>query len=101
MGRAHPFLLRRAAAQHGRLLSQRVAVSNFDSVFRVVRAGLAISVVPVEVARRYAEVHGLAVMPLTDPWARRRFAVCMRSAAALPAAAELVMAYLVERGARH
>ena len=42
---------------------------------RVVRAGLAISVVPAEVARRFADAFGLRLMPLTDDWARRRFAI--------------------------
>ncbi|MCK9513485.1 MAG: LysR family transcriptional regulator [Pigmentiphaga sp.] len=93
-------MLRRAAAEAGRLFSQRVTVSNFDSVFRVVHAGLAVSVVPAGVAQRYAEIHGLAVAPLTDAWASRRFAVCMRSVAALGPAEALMLAFLVDRQGR-
>ena len=47
-------MLQRAAAQLGRKLNQRVVVSNFEAALRVVRAGLAISLVPLEVAEIYA-----------------------------------------------
>ena len=84
----------RAAAQAGRLLVQRVTVSNLDSMLRVVQAGLAISVVPLEAALAYAEARQLAVVPLADAWAQRRFAVCLREEQPLPAAAELVAEWL-------
>ncbi|MBU4609627.1 LysR family transcriptional regulator [Achromobacter sp. GG226] len=87
-------VLRRAAAQAGRLLVQRVTVSNLDSMLRVVQAGLAISVVPLEAALAYAEARQLAVVPLADAWAQRRFAVCLREEQPLPAAAELVAEWL-------
>ncbi len=87
-------VLRRAAAQAGRQLLQRVTVSNLDSMLRVVQAGLAISVVPMEAALSYADARQLAVVPLLDAWAQRRFAICTRPGLGLPAAAELVATYL-------
>ncbi len=91
-------LLARAAALEGRSLLHRVFVSNFDAALRVVRANLAISVVPREVAEPFAAASGVRVVPLADPWARRRFALCARAGDGLPAAAALLADYLARRG---
>lgn len=90
-------LLQRAAGKDGKALRYRVAVSNFDSAFRVVQAGLAINVAPVEIAAPYARVHELKVIELADDWAPRRFALCMRSAQGLGAASALLLDYLARR----
>lgn len=92
-------MLQRAAARMGRPLVFRVQVSNFDAALRVVRANLAISVVPVEVAEPYASAHGLRVLPLTDDWARRQFCLCFRQWDGLSAAARLLLAHLQQTGA--
>ncbi len=84
----------RAAAEQGRSLNFRVIVSNFESALRVVRAQLAISVMPREVAEPYAATHGLSVIPLTDAWARRRFALCFRDERLLTPAARLLVDHL-------
>lgn len=86
--------LMRAAAEQGRSLNFRVIVSNFESAMRVVRARLAITVMPREVAEPYAGIHHLRVIPLTDPWARRRFALCYRDAGSLTPAARLLVEHL-------
>lgn len=93
-------VLRRAAAEAGRLLVQRVTVSNLDSMLRVVQAGLAISVVPMDAALSYAQARQLAVIPLIDAWAHRRFAICMRTGQGLSPAAELVAEYLAAHAAQ-
>ena len=87
-------LLARAAAVEGKLLAHRVQVSNFDAALRVVRANLAISVVPQEVALPFADIAPVRVVPLSDTWARRRFAICFRSGAALAPAARLLVDHL-------
>jgi len=87
-------LLARAAAVEGKTLAHRVFVSNFDAALRVVRANLAISVVPREVAEPFALATGVRVVPLSDPWAQRRFAICFRSMAALAPAARLLVTHL-------
>ena len=89
-------LLQRAAALRGKAIVHRVIVSNFEAVLRVVRANLAISVVPREVAEPYARTYGLRVMPLTDDWARRRFAICFRDEAGLSAAARVLVRHLAD-----
>lgn len=91
-------LLLRAAALKGKVVVHRVIVSNFEAALRVVRANLAISVVPREVAEPYAATYGLRVMPLADPWAQRRFAICFRDEAGLSAAAKLLVAHLAAKG---
>lgn len=91
-------LLRRVAAEHGKTLVHRVVVSNFDAALRVVHANLAISVVPLEVARIYAGATGLVVVPLVDTWAQRRFVVCFRDEGGLPPASRLLMKHLANAG---
>ena len=84
-------MLHRAAARAGRTMSYRVVVSNFDAALRVVAAGLGIGVIPRQVTRGFTAQRGIKVIPLTDAWARRRFAVCFRDGAALtPAALRMV-----------
>lgn len=84
-------MLQRRAAQLGRKLVHRVIVSNFEAALRVVRAGLAISVVPREVAEARAIEDGLTIVPLAEPWARRCFIICYRDKDSLtPAAGQLL-----------
>ncbi len=92
-------MLQRAAATQGRTLNYRVIVSNFDAALRVVRANLAISVVPAQVAQPYAQVYGLRVIPLAEPWAKRRFAICCKDEAALGAPARMLLAHLAAQAA--
>jgi DNA-binding transcriptional LysR family regulator len=90
-------MLQRAAARLGRNLIHRVIVSNFEAALRVVRAGLAISLVPREVAELQAKTYGLHVIPLDEPWAKRRFIVCYRDAKTLSPAAQLLVDHLGAR----
>lgn len=92
---AVPVMLQRAAALAGRPLQSRVVVATFDAALRVVRAQLAISVLPAELAQPFAAAFGLRVIPLDDDWARRRFAICFRDAQALSPAARLLVEHLV------
>jgi DNA-binding transcriptional LysR family regulator len=87
-------MLQREAAQLGRTLVHRVIVANFEAALRVVRAGLAISVVPQEVASGFAKAYGLKIVPLDEPWAQRRFIVCFRDEQSLSPAAQLLVAHL-------
>ena len=87
-------MLQRAAARLGRLLIHRVIVTNFEAALRVVRAGLAISLVPREVAEVYAGTYGLKIVPLAEPWAQRRFIICFRSIQALSPSAQLLVDHL-------
>lgn len=96
-------LLARHAAILGRAIKYRAVVSTFDASLRCVRAGLGLAVVPGEVAEPFAPAFGLRVVPLSDAWARRRFAVCFRNCASLSPAARLFVEHLAacEAGAAH
>ncbi|MBD8050045.1 LysR family transcriptional regulator [Limnohabitans radicicola] len=84
-------MLQREAGLLGKRLQHRVIVTNFEAALRVVRAGLAIALVPREVTGLYAEAYGLAVLPLQEPWSRRRFVLCHRGEEVLtPAALKLL-----------
>lgn len=91
-------MLQRAAALAGKPLNYRVVAATFDAALRVVRAGLAISVLPAELARPYADAFGLSVVPLADDWARRRFAIATRGDDALTPAARLLLKHLEAAG---
>jgi len=86
-------MLQRQAGQRGRSVKHRVVVSNFEAALRVVRAGLAISLVPREVVDATA-LGALHLLPLAEPWAERRFIVCFRDAQSLTPAAQLLVEHL-------
>lgn len=86
-------MLQRYAARLGRPLRNRVIVTNFEAALRVVRAGLAISVIPREVAAQGAR-EGVHLLPLAEPWAERRFILCYRDAQSLSPAAQLLVEHL-------
>lgn len=85
-------MLQRRAAELGRTLVHRVVVTNFEAALRVVRAGLAISLVPREVVQSSAD--GLRAVPLDEPWAARRFVLCYRDAPTLSPAARALLDHL-------
>jgi DNA-binding transcriptional LysR family regulator len=90
-------MLARAAAIHGRPVNYRAVVSTFDASLRCVRAGLGIAVVPLEVARPVADSVGVKIVPLSNPWARRRFVLCFQDEKKLSPAARLLVAHLEAR----
>jgi DNA-binding transcriptional LysR family regulator len=91
-------MLVQAAAAAGQSVRFRVEVSTFEAALRVVRAGLGISVVPQEVARPLALAFNLSIIPLTDAWARRRFAICFQDERSLSVAAKQLAEHLAEAG---
>jgi len=88
-------MLSRAAALVGKQLNYRTQVSNFEATLRVVKARLGICIIPQEIASSYAHLLGLKVIPLKDPWARRRFVIAYRDREALSKASLLLLDYLV------
>ena len=94
-------MVHRAAAQLGRSVRHRVVVTNFEAALRVVRAGLAISLVPREVAEIYTQAYGLKAIMLDEPWAERRFIICLRDAQSLSPAAQLLLEHLEHLAHHH
>jgi len=90
-------MLQREASAHGKALRQRVVVTNFEAALRVVRAGLAVGIVPREVAQVQAQAYGLRLVALQERWAERRFIICFRDAQLLSPAAQLLVEHLAAR----
>jgi DNA-binding transcriptional LysR family regulator len=79
------------AARLGKRLRYRVRVRSFDAVCRMVASGAGLAVVPESAVLRSRDVASLKPVRLSDPWAKRRLLLCMRSYADLPGyARELV-----------
>jgi DNA-binding transcriptional LysR family regulator len=91
--------LRRTAAIAGETVRYRIQVSTFDAACRSVAAGLGVAVVPREVAQAFATSLRLHLIPLTDPWAERRFVLCVRSRESLTDIAKMLVDFLHARAA--
>lgn len=87
-------LLSAQAAALQRPIALRVQVRSFESVCRAVQAQLGIGVLPLVAASGYALSLGLAVLPLSDAWARRRMLLCVRSEPAADTPLGLLAAHL-------
>lgn len=92
-------MLARAAAIAGQPLHYRTVVSTFEASLRCVRAGLGMAVVPREVVPLVASAEGLRVLELTDVWATRHFAICLRDETLLSPSARLLLAHLQAQAA--
>lgn len=92
-------MLHRAAAKAGKAVRYRIVVSNFDAAFRVVAAGLGISVVPREVSRIYTSGGQVRIIGLQNDWAQRQFAICFRKRVDLTPAADRLLEYLFTQAA--
>ncbi len=99
-------MLRREAALLGRAPAWRTQVSGMEAAARMVAAGLGPAVLPRQAIAGHtgsaglARAHGsagLALVPLTDAWARRQFRVCMRSDGSATDTTRLLMEYLARR----
>jgi DNA-binding transcriptional LysR family regulator len=69
---------RKAAAAAGKQVSHRIQVSTVDAAYRIVAAGLALAIAPLEEARAVQQALGLKLIPLSDDWAKRRFVISVR-----------------------
>lgn len=86
--------LRRVAAKAGKSLVNRIHVTTFEAACRIVRANLAISIIPAEAILSTLADTGLRAVPLTDSWAHRRFVICVRDIEALPLPSRLLVDFL-------
>lgn len=80
----HAFLIQ-AADNLGHPFRFRIEVGSFDTVCRMIEAGVGIGIVPEQAARRYASNMNIRLVRLSDAWAERRLHVCVRDLDALPA----------------
>jgi DNA-binding transcriptional LysR family regulator len=89
-------MLEKQAAALGKPLKHRVIVTNFEAALRVVRAGLAIAIVPREVAPLRRPDRGIVLVQLDEGWAPRQFVLCYRSEAGLTPVSKLVLEALIQ-----
>ena len=73
----HELMLQRAL-ERGRTLNARLQVRGFDAIAQLVGAGLGVAVLPEAVARRFASLFAIEVLPLDEPWASRRYLIAAR-----------------------
>ena len=79
------------AAAAGKRMRYRIQVSTVDAACRIVAANLALAIVPREEASAMQQSLGLKVVPLSNPWAKRRFVIAVRDEAALSVPARLLV----------
>jgi DNA-binding transcriptional LysR family regulator len=87
------------AARLGARLSYRARLTNFDTIGRMVAAGIGVAVMPEVAAKRCARSLRIGVVRLRDPWANRKLVICARSFKALPRPAQQLVEHL-RRAAR-
>ncbi|MEQ9572961.1 MAG: LysR substrate-binding domain-containing protein, partial [Nitratireductor sp.] len=77
----------------------RIRVSSFESLCRMVEAGVGIGMLPGSVANRLKHNHAIAVVPLSNRWAVRELKICVQKLDELPAFGHALVEHLVS-GAR-
>ncbi|MFT3814131.1 MAG: LysR family transcriptional regulator [Acidovorax sp.] len=86
--------MRRAAAQAGRPLRQRIQVTGLDAMCRMIDNGLGVGLLP---DRAFELMHGvgrLTAIRLDEPWAQRELQLVARDFEALPVTARLLAEHL-------
>jgi DNA-binding transcriptional LysR family regulator len=79
------------AARAGRPLRLRIQLRSFDGVCRLVERNVGVGIVPETTARWAGKTMAIKAVELTEPWALRELAICVRDYKALaPYARELV-----------
>jgi DNA-binding transcriptional LysR family regulator len=89
--------LEQHAARAGRRLRVRVRLSGFDAICRMVESGIGLAVLPETAARRSQRSMAIRIIPLTDRWAIRHHAICVRDFGSLPAHAKRLVECLRPR----
>jgi DNA-binding transcriptional LysR family regulator len=82
------------AARAGEPLRLRVQLRSFDAVCRLVERGVGIGIVPETTARWATKAMAIVSVPLSDPWAVRDLAICVRSFRELPTNARQLVEHL-------
>lgn len=78
----------------GRSLSFRIQVSSFESICLLVEAGVGIGIISRSSALRHAMTMQIALVPLTDEWARRELKIVNLAGIPLPRLAQDLIRHL-------
>jgi DNA-binding transcriptional LysR family regulator len=82
------------ATRLGATLNVRARVTSFEAVCRMVEAGVGLGIVPEASARRCGRGMSIEIIRLSDPWAKRRLAICVNRLGALPVPAQRLVDHL-------
>jgi DNA-binding transcriptional LysR family regulator len=87
------------AARAGTALRLRVRLPGFNALCRVVESGIGVAVVSHRAAQRCRKSMSIRVVPLADPWARRRLRLCVKAEHDLPVHARALLDHLRQSSA--
>ncbi|MDH2076866.1 LysR family transcriptional regulator [Pseudomonas atacamensis] len=87
-------LLTEQAALLGKTVRQRVRVSSFECMCRMVSTNLGVCILPRDVLRPYLRSFHLQAITLAEPWAKRQLRVIARRFDSLPPTARAFVAHL-------
>lgn len=93
-GSAINLQLIKAAAELERTVRIAIQVTSYEALCLMVETGLGIGILPQAVAERYTKMLGIRAIGVNEDWARRELKICVRSLAALPVAAQLLVNHL-------
>lgn len=79
-----------------RELNVRIQVFGFESMCRMIEAGVGIGIMPQSAALRYQQTMGLNIIELHEPWAVRERSIVVRDAQALPEYVKTLIQLLVQ-----
>lgn len=96
-GSAINLQLVKAATELERTVRMRIQVTSYEALCLMVETGIGIGFLPEAVARRYVDTLAIALVRLEEPWAERALRLCVRSYAALPVAARMLVDHLRRR----
>jgi len=88
------FQLMKAATDIGRTMKLRIQVTGFDALCLMVEAGLGVGILPKNTAKPYQRALRVKTIALSEPWANRDLAICVRSYEELSVAAKLLVDHL-------
>jgi DNA-binding transcriptional LysR family regulator len=87
-------LLMKTASELNRTVKMRIQVTSYDALCLMVNSGLGIGLIPKSVAMQYTKSLEIRAIALTDACTQRELSICVRSFAALPEAAKLLLMHL-------
>lgn len=90
-------LLQQSAQQMGTPLRLRIQVRSFEAICRMIHTGMGVGVLPEQVVRNYLPALDVAIVPLSDPWARRELKIGVRNLDSLSVTARQMLEYLTAR----
>ncbi len=76
--------VRAQSEERGKKLTVRVQVRGFESMCRMIEAGVGVGILPESAAVRHRQTMQIAIVGLTDPWAVRERYVLVRDLDTLP-----------------